>query len=56
MPLLHKAVLANKAVPGGRLRTGDEEDIKEGSPVGNPNGISDGQEDGRNQGVFLYSD
>jgi len=42
MGLLDKAVLGNKAMPRSRLRTEDREDIKEGSPVGVPLGISDG--------------
>jgi len=43
-------------VPGGRLRTGGGEEIKEGSPVEEPNTVSDGQGERRNRGVFLYSD
>jgi len=56
MYLLDEAVLEDEAMPGGRLRAGNREDIKEGSPVGVANSISDGQEDGRNQDVLLYSD
>jgi len=56
MGRLDKAVQRNQAVPGGRSGTESAEDIKEGSPVGVPNGISGGQEDGRNQDVFLYRD
>jgi len=56
MGLLNGAVAGNKAMPGGRLRTEDGEDIREGSPVGVTNGISHGQEDRHIQGVFLYSD
>jgi len=56
MGLHDKAVPGNEAVPGGRLRTGGGEDIREGSQVGEPNGVSDSQEDRHNRGVFLYSD
>jgi len=56
MDLLDETVPGNEGVSRGRLRTEDREDIKEGSLVGVPNGISDGQEDGHNQGMFLYSD
>jgi len=56
MGLLEGAVPGNEAVPAGRLRIGGDEDIQEGSPVGEPNGVSDGQGDRRNQGIFLYSD
>jgi len=53
---LDEAVLGNEAVPRGRLRTGGEDDIKEGPSVVEPNSISDDQEVGRNRGVFFYSD
>jgi len=56
MDLLNGVVPGNEAVPGGRLRMGGGEDIKEGSPVAETNGISDGVGDGHNRGVFLYSD
>jgi len=36
MGLLDKAMPGNEAVTGGRLRLGGGEDIKEGSPVGEP--------------------
>jgi len=54
--LLDEVMPGNEAMPGGWLRMEDREDIKEGTPVGVPHGISDGQEDRRNRGVFLYSD
>jgi len=47
MGLLDRAVPGNEAVPGGRLGTGGGEDTKEGSPLGEPNGISDSQRDRR---------
>jgi len=56
MCLLDEAVPGNKTMPRGRLRLEDGEDIKEGSPVGVPNGISNGQEDWGNRDVFWYSD
>jgi len=55
MDLHDKTVTGSKAVFGGRVGTENGKDIKDGSPVRVPNGISDGQEDGLNQGVFLYS-
>ena len=48
MGLCDEEVPGNEAVPGGRLRTRDGQDIKEGSPVGVRDSISGGQEDGRN--------
>jgi len=55
MGLHDKGVPGNEAMPRGRLRMEDGEDIRDGSPVGVPNGISHSQEDGPNRGVFLYS-
>jgi len=43
MGLLNEAMPRNKAVPMGRMGTEDGEEIKEGSPMGMPNGISKGQ-------------
>jgi len=54
MGLLNGGVPGNEAMRGDRLRLEDGEDIKEGSLVGVPHGISNGQEDGGNQGMFLY--
>jgi len=45
MSLRDGAVPGPKQLPGGRLRTAGREDIKVGSPVGEPSGIGDGQKD-----------
>jgi len=56
MGLLDEAVRGKEAMSGGRLRTEDGENIKEGFPVGVPKGISDDEEDGGNRSGFLCSD
>jgi len=51
--LLDGVVPGNEVVPRGRLRTGGGEDIKEVSPVGEPNGLATARGTGVTEACFF---